>query len=111
MTRVGSILAAGVGALTPAFILNVAARAAVEPAQNRTAQASIASPDQEALKRTLLALSPGEKLRIAGDRIRLSANGVKPPPKQDGEMITGVQSQTNVARCVMAPGGLSKRAP
>src|SRR5207248_2030390 len=34
--------------------------------------------DQEALKSALLALSPAEKLGIAGDRIRLARSNVKP---------------------------------
>jgi hypothetical protein len=109
MNKARRILVAGVGALTPIFILDVTARAAVGPAQNGTAQAGIASPYQEALKRALLALSPGKKLRIAGDRIRLSANAVKPPPKQDRENYSVVQSQTNVARCAIAPGGGSTK--
>jgi hypothetical protein len=93
MNKARRILVAGVGALTPVFILDVTARAAVGPAQNGTAQESIAPLDQQALKCALLALSPTEKLRIAGDRIRLSANAVKPPPKQDRENYSVVQPQ------------------
>jgi hypothetical protein len=69
-------LLAGVGAMTPAFILDVTARAAIEPARPSVATAAL---DQELLKRSLLALSPAEKLRAAGDRIRLCAETLKPP--------------------------------
>jgi len=46
---------------------------------------------------------------IAGGRIRLSADVIKPRPTQDKEMITGVQSQTNVPRCVMTPGCIAAK--
>jgi hypothetical protein len=62
--------------MTPAFMATdqVQARstedAATAPTPNGAATMAL---DQEALKRALLDLSPAEKLRIAGDRIRLAA--------------------------------------
>jgi len=110
MNKAWRILVAGVGAMTPALVLNVTVLAAVAPA-SAAAQRSTCSftEDQDALKNRLLALSPTQKLRIAGDRIRLSENALKRPRTEEKEMITGVQTQTQVARCVMAPGGVQQK--
>jgi hypothetical protein len=75
MKKAHKVLIAGLGAMTPAFIATdqvqarPAERAAVEPIQSRV---PTIAPDQEALKNALLGLSPAEKLRIAGDRIRVA---------------------------------------
>src|SRR5439155_6596129 len=75
MNKARKIVVAGLGAMTPAFIVT-------DTAQARSAEGAViglsqsAAPtmalDQEALKSALLELSPAEKLRIAGDRIRLA---------------------------------------
>jgi hypothetical protein len=76
------IVAAGLGAMTPAFIATteIQARAAegtaIAPAQIGTPAAAL---DQEALKSALLGLSSAKKLRIAGDRIRLARGRVSTP--------------------------------
>ena len=72
MNKARTLLAAGLGAMTPAFIVTEGLQAhPVAPA----AVAPVAIPtdagDQAALKSALLQLSPTEKLRSAGDRIRL----------------------------------------
>src|SRR5438876_80730 len=76
MNKTRRMLVAGLGAMTPAFIAadHVQART-VEPAAIAPVQsgAPALALDQEALKSALLELSPAEKLRIAGDRIRLAA--------------------------------------
>ena len=75
MNKARRMLAAGLGAMTPAFIATDQGQArsieaaTIAPAQN---SAPTIAPDQEALKRALLGLCPAEKLRIAGDRIRLA---------------------------------------
>lgn len=79
MNKARRIVVAGIGAMTPAFVVMDAAQArpdvgAIAPVQSG---ATIA-PDQEALKSALLGLSPAEKLRIAGDRIRLAKSATKP---------------------------------
>jgi hypothetical protein len=71
-------LLAGVGVMTPAFVLDVA-QAAIELAPEVRGNISTTALNQDLLKRSLLALSPAEKLRIAGDRIRLCAETLKPP--------------------------------
>ena len=76
MNKARRIATAGLGAMTPAFLATdqIQARtvegAAIGPAQSGAPTIAL---DQEALKRALLELSPAEKLRIAGDRIRLAA--------------------------------------
>jgi hypothetical protein len=76
MNKGRTIVAAGLGAMTPAFIATdqVQGRsidgASIAPAQSGVPAIAL---DQEALKNALLELSPAEKLRIAGDRIRLAA--------------------------------------
>jgi len=75
MSRAQKMVVTGLGAMTPAFIAGDAARACtaasatIEPA----ARGAVIPLDQEALKAALLALTPTEKLRIAGDRIHLAA--------------------------------------
>jgi hypothetical protein len=80
MKKVRRVLVAGLGAITPAFITadQIQARAAEDgasaPAQSGAPTVAL---DQEALKSALLGLSPAEKLRIAGDRIRLAKTKVQ----------------------------------
>jgi hypothetical protein len=87
MNKTRRIIFAGIGAMTPAFMATdqVQARstedAAIAPTQNDAATMAL---DQEALKRALLELSPVEKLRIAGDRIRLAKSNVQSAPKRAG---------------------------
>jgi hypothetical protein len=75
MNKARRFVVAGLGAMTPAFVATdqVQARgaetAALGPAES---SASTIALDQEALKSALLGLSPAEKLRIAGDRIRVA---------------------------------------
>ena len=84
MNKTRRMLVAGLGAMTPAFVAtdHVQART-VEPAAIAPVQsgAPALALDQEALKRALLGLSPAEKLRIAGDRIRLAKSKVQPTSK------------------------------
>jgi len=81
MNKGRRIAVAGLGAMTPAFIATeqVQARSAdatgIAPAQTSASNITL---DQEALKSALLALSPAEKLGIAGDRIRVARSNVKP---------------------------------
>jgi hypothetical protein len=84
-------LLAGVGVMTPAFVLDVTVQAAIAPARTSISTDAL---DQELLKRSLLALSPAEKLRAAGDRIRLCAETLKPPkttvgPKKELQPCSG----------------------
>jgi hypothetical protein len=76
MNKSRRLLLAGVGAMTPAFMLAGGAAKArtAEPAAMRHVQDALLATEQDmaALKQGLLALSPGEKLRIPGDRIRLA---------------------------------------
>jgi hypothetical protein len=69
------LLAAGIGAATPAFIAGTAAEAhSFAAASDQIAQSTLATPglDQETLKSSLLQWTTSEKLRRAGDRIRLA---------------------------------------
>src|SRR5438445_556744 len=80
MNKTRRMLVAGLGAMTPAFV-------ATDHVQARTVEPAAIAPvrsgapalalDQEALKSALLELSPAEKLRIAGDRIRLAKSNVQ----------------------------------
>src|SRR5439155_25331212 len=84
MNKARRIVVAGLGAMTPAFVVTdqVQARpaesAAVAPAQTGIRTIAL---DQEALKSALLGLSSAEKLRIAGDRIRLAKSNVQSTSK------------------------------
>ena len=84
MNKTRRMLVAGLGAMTPAFIATnqVQARSiedvAIAPAQSGATAIAL---DQETLKRALLGLSPAEKLRIAGDRIRLAKSNVQSTQK------------------------------
>jgi hypothetical protein len=76
MNKGRAVVVAGLGAMTPAFVATdqVQARAAEPAALGSPAESSAPTIalDQEALKSALLRLSPAEKLRIAGDRIRVA---------------------------------------
>jgi hypothetical protein len=75
MRKARRAVLAGLGAITPAFIATTEVQAqtaegtTVAPAQ---IDAQAMAVEQEALKHALLGLSSAEKLRIAGDRIRLA---------------------------------------
>jgi len=90
MNKARRIATAGLGAMTPAFLATdqIQARtvegAAIGPAQSGAPTIAL---DQEALKRALLELSPAEKLRIAGDRIRLAAKA-KVVPRSSARPVT-----------------------
>ena len=111
MNKTRRMLVAGLGAMTPAFI-------AADHVQARTVEPAAIAPvrsgapalalDQEALKRALLGLSPAEKLRIAGDRIRLAKAKAKVVTQSSGRPgISGNQTMSNpVQRCL---GGQAPR--
>jgi hypothetical protein len=81
MNKARRMLAAGIGVVTPAFMVSdgvhasAVGTAAVEPVKGDAAAAAI---DQDALKTALLELSPTDKLRAAGDRIRIARGTLKP---------------------------------
>jgi hypothetical protein len=111
MKKVRRALVVGMGAMTPAFIHPSTAQAAANPMPNEAAQGSTSTValDQKALKSVLFALSPPEKLRIAGDRIRLSETtrqGGSPSPKPGvGRGGGAPQTMTNpAARCTIFQG-------
>jgi hypothetical protein len=97
MNKVRRIVVAGLGAMTPAFI-------ATDQLQARSAEGAAIAPDQssaptialdqEGLKSALLGLSPAEKLRMAGDRIRLAKSNVQSTSKS-----TGAARQTATIGC------------
>jgi len=93
MNKARRILVAGVGAMTPVLMLSMA-HAGIERAPKGGGQDSICHTprDQDDLKSFLLCLSPAEKLRIAGDRIRLSENALKPSPKHVQQPCSDRQS-------------------
>ena len=84
MNKARRMLVIGLGAMTPAFI-------ATDQVEARSIEdAAIAPPgrgaptialDQEALKSALLGLSFADKLRIAGERIRLAKSNVQSTSK------------------------------
>ena len=98
MNKARRIATAGLGAMTPAFLATdqIQARtvegAAIGPAQSGAPTIAL---DQEALKRVLLELSPAEKLRIAGDRIRLAAKA-----KTSTESSRAVLAATRKLPCI-----------
>ena len=97
------MLVAGLGAMTPAFVVTdqVQARpaesAAIAPTQTGIRTIAL---DQEALKSALLELSPAEKLRIAGDRIRLAKSNVQSTAK--GTTVKQTASATCTQRTTYA---------
>jgi hypothetical protein len=75
MNKARKALIAAVGAMTPAFIIqDQAAARTIEGigTENLAGCSPTLALDREALKNGLLEFSPGDKLRIAGDRIRLA---------------------------------------
>jgi hypothetical protein len=93
------MLLAGLGTITPAFVVADATQArSAEDTAIATAQsgAPTTALDQEALKSALLALTPTEKLRIAGDRIRLAKSMTK----------SNIQSTQKGARAAATAGFL-----
>jgi hypothetical protein len=99
------LLAAGIGAATPAFIAGTAAEAhSFAAASGQTAQSTLATAglDQETLKSTLLQWTTAEKLRRAGDRIRLAKS-----TRQSGT-TTGTQRASDSGGSGRMPSGCSK---
>ena len=111
MNKTHTLMVAGIGAMTPAFIATdqLQARAA-EGAAIGLAQSGrpAIALDQEALKSALLALSPTEKLRIAGDRIRLAKSKVQPTSKATG---AAKQTASAGATCTQRPATTACTAP
>ncbi len=111
MNKARRIATAGLGAMTPAFLATdqIQARtvegAAIGPAQSGAPTIAL---DQEALKRALLELSPAEKLRIAGDRIRLAKSKVQPTSKATG---AAKQTASAGATCTQRPATTACTAP
>jgi hypothetical protein len=101
MNKMRRIAVAGIGAMTPALIATdqVQARATQGAALGRTQSgAPTIALDQEALKSALLGLSPVEKLRIAGDRIRLAKSNVQSTSKGTAVKQTA-SAQATCANC------------
>lgn len=90
MNRSRRMLVAALGAMTPALLLEAGAMA---HAANQTGITEIQlgapniGPGHEAMKNALLALSPADKLRLAGDRIRLAKANKK---KAQGKRPQGI---------------------
>ena len=110
MNKARRIVVAGLGAMTPAFVVTdqVQARpaesAAIAPTQTGIRTIAL---DQEALKSALLELSPAGKLRFAGDRIRLAAKARVVTRSSGRPGFSGAQTMTNpVQRCI---GGQAPR--
>jgi hypothetical protein len=113
MNKARRIVVAGLGAMTPAFI-------ATDQVQARAADGAAAAPvqsgaltialDQETLKNALLELSPPEKLRIAGDRIRLAAKA-KTSTQSSAQKAVG--ATMCVGSCIYTKnhGGSARRPP
>jgi hypothetical protein len=104
------MLVASLGAMTPAFIAtdHVQARAAegaaITPVQSGAPTIAV---EQEALKSALLELSPAEKLRIAGDRIRLAKSNVQSTRKAVGATMCVTTCCIVTKNC----GGSGQRPP
>ena len=100
MNKTRRMLVAGLGAMTPAFIATNQVQArSIEDAQSGATAIAL---DQETLKRALLGLSPAEKLRIAGDRIRLAKSKVQSTQHTAG--------RTNACVTAGTCGGAPRRA-
>src|SRR5205807_8019280 len=94
MNKARRMLIAGLGAMTPVFI-------ATDQVQARTAEGAANEPiqtgaptialDQEALKSALLELPPAEKLRFAGDRIRLAGGKAESAPSSAHSALLDAQ--------------------
>lgn len=87
MNKSRRLLLAGVGTITPAFMLADGAAKARTPepaAIEHVGGAAAIELDREVLKMALLVLTPAEKLRIAGDRIRLAKQSAKQKASKPG---------------------------
>ena len=99
------MLVAALGTMTSAFVVAGQAEArsvesgVIAPAQSGATAIAL---DQETLKRALLGLSPAEKLRIAGDRIRLAKSKVQSTQHTAG--------RTNACVTAGTCGGAPRRA-
>jgi hypothetical protein len=96
MDRSRRVLVAALGAITPAVLLEQGAGAhAAHQTGHQTGITAIQGgvpgigPGQEVMKSGLLALSPADKLRIGGDRIRL-ARTFKAPQAKPGKGTQGM---------------------
>jgi len=104
------MLVAALGTMTSAFVVAGQAEArsvgsgVIAPAQS----GAIIALDQEELKRALLEMSPAEKLRIAGDRIRLAKSKVQPTSKATG---AAKQTASAGATCTQRPATTACTAP
>ena len=111
MNKARKVLVAGLGAMTPAFVLTDATQprsvgpVTIAPTHSVAPDHAL---DQEALKRALLELSPAEKLRIAGDRIRLAKSKVQPTSKATG---AAKQTASAGATCTQRPATTACTAP
>jgi hypothetical protein len=97
MNKARRLLAAGIGVVTPAFMATDGLHArAVGPVGVESVESSAPAVgiDQEALKSELLRLSPADKLRVAGDRIRIARSPAKPQRGKQTHSIyqSGTQS-------------------
>jgi len=95
------MLVAALGTMTSAFVV-------AGQAEARSVEGAIIALDQEELKRALLELSPAEKLRIAGDRIRLAKSKVQPTSKATG---AAKQTASAGATCTQRPATTACTAP
>jgi hypothetical protein len=110
MNKTRRIVVASLGAMTPALIATdqVQARAtegpAITPVQSGAPTIAV---EQEALKSALLALSPAEKMRIAGDRIRLAKSNA--PSSQ--KTVRATMCATTCCIVTKNCGGSGQRPP
>jgi hypothetical protein len=89
--------------MTPALLTEEGAKAhAAHQASTVEMQqgALSAGPDQAAMKSALLALSPDQKLRLGGDRIRLAKAKKKAKAKGKGKAGPGPGQYTGQSRCI-----------
>jgi hypothetical protein len=110
MKKARRIVVAGLGAMTPTFIATdqVQARAAEGAAVAAVQSGALTTAfDQEALKSALLELSPAEKLRIAGDRIRLAKSTAPSRQKAIGATMCVTTCCIYTKNC----GGSARRPP
>jgi hypothetical protein len=123
MNKARKTMIAAVGAMTPAFIApDQAAARTIEGigTENLAGCSPTLALDREALKNGLLEFSPADKLRIAGDRIRL-AEGPKLGSRPCSNVTSGCalvsnhvaakpanpQPKTNTGVGMTAPGNKS----
>ena len=111
MNRSRKLLLAGVGAITPAFVLTAGAAGAlhVQPAVVGHLQDAILASerDKAALQQALM----GERLEGGGDRFRV-ADKRKPPPMSDINVTHYYdKASPKIFKTTPAPSGPSIKAP